>query len=110
MKTLKFIGCLLVLVSTNVHASRERQALEAFDRESLQIEATHFKNEFGRPYASVRDPNGFMHRAFKWDYIGRDFGLIKKISREGIQIREVRQDAHGEWVPQEIWIPVRKKD
>ena len=51
----------------------------------------------GRPYALLRVDN-LLYQARVGDYLGQNFGRITKISETEITLREVVQDAAGEWI------------
>ncbi len=98
--------CLFLLMPTIANAMREKDALEAFELSSLKLEAVYF-NDLCKPYASVRDPGGYLHRAFKGDYLGRNFGRVVELSKRGIKLREVFENKDGEWVEKETWVPIK---
>lgn len=107
--SLKLCGLLLSLAilvcPIQAGAMRERQALEAFELASLRLEAVYL-SDLCKPYASVRDPGGYLHRAFKGDYLGKYFGQVVELSEKGIKLREVFESKEGEWVERESWMPV----
>lgn len=104
---MKWLWLFLLLTSPLTALSmRERQALEAFDLASLKVEAVYFKNEIGRPYALVRDTNGYLHRAFLGDYLGRNSGRITQISKQRMELCELHEGSQGEWFKHCFSIPV----
>lgn len=94
---------LIALVPFFARAETERQALEAYDLESLSF-LTIYQQEGMGMYAIVRDPMGYVHRVFKGDRIGRNFGRVVDMSNAGLRLREVVQAADGEWVEREAWL------
>ena len=51
----------------------------------------------GRPYALLRVDN-LLYQVKAGDYLGQNFGKITKISETEIALREIVQDAAGEWI------------
>ena len=96
---------LVLLLPTQASATREKDALEAFELSLLRLEAVYLTDHC-KPYASVRDPGGYLHRAFKGDYVGKNFGQVVELSEQGIKLREVFENKEGEWVEKETWVPV----
>jgi len=106
MKCYGVVLLLLALLAPNyANATRNRQALEAFELWSLRLEDVYLSEQC-KPYASIRDPGGYLHRAFKGDYVGKNFGKVVELTERGIKLREVFETKDGEWVEKETWMPV----
>jgi hypothetical protein len=54
---------------------------------------------------SVMDPGGFPHAVRRGTYIGRDFGVISRMDAGSIEIRELLQNADGEWIERTVVLP-----
>ncbi|WP_377160101.1 pilus assembly protein PilP [Roseateles sp. UC29_93] len=74
---------------------RRREPLEAFPLDSMTMVGSVSRD--GRPYALLRVDN-LLYQARVGDYMGQNFGRITKISETEITLREVVQDAAGEWI------------
>lgn len=74
---------------------RRREPLEAFPLDSMAMVGSVQRD--GRPYALLRVDN-LLYQARVGDYLGQNFGRITKISETEITLREVVQDAAGEWI------------
>lgn len=74
---------------------RRREPLEAFPLDSMAMVGSVARD--GRPYALLRVDN-LLYQAKVGDYLGQNFGRITKISETEITLREVVQDAAGEWI------------
>lgn len=110
MKFYKYLVWLFLLLPAHAFATRERQSLEAFDVNSLAVKAIYFNKSRGYSYAIIRDPGGYVHRAYKGDYLGKNFGRIVELSRKkGVRALEAVQNEDGEWVEREVWIPFEQK-
>ncbi len=74
---------------------RPREALEEFPLESLKMVGYVYKNKVAN--AVVRAPDKKLYQVRAGNYLGMNFGLIKKISDTEIVIKEVVQDSSGDW-------------
>jgi len=75
--------------------ARRRQALEAFALESIALVGTLSKE--GKRVVLVR-AEGVLYQVTVGNYMGKNFGKITKVSDSGLVLREIAQDATGEWV------------
>lgn len=75
--------------------NRPREALEDFPLENLKMVGYVLKAKVG--YAVIRAPDGKLYQVKVGNYIGMNFGLIKKISDAEIVIKEEVQDSTGDW-------------
>lgn len=76
---------------------RPRQPLEEYPLDALRLVGTI--NKPGKPLRGViKDPKGTLHTVQKGDRIGQNYGKITQIGEEGIDIKELIQDANGEWI------------
>ena len=74
---------------------RKREPLEAFPLDTMTMVGSVSRDN--RPYALLRVDN-LLYQARVGDYLGQNFGRITKISETEITLREVVQDAAGEWI------------
>ena len=51
----------------------------------------------GKPVALVRVDN-LLYQVRVGNYLGQNYGRITKISESGLTLREIVQDAAGEWI------------
>ncbi len=75
--------------------NRPKEALEEFPLENLKMVGYVYKAKIG--YAVVRAPDGKLYQVRPGNYIGMNFGLIRKISSTGVEIKEEVQDSTGDW-------------
>lgn len=76
-------------------AERPRQPLEAFELDSLKLVGTL---KTGSTLSGlVAAPDGSIHRLFKGDYLGRDYGQIASVEPRGLILRETVRDSDGSW-------------
>lgn len=74
---------------------RPKEALEEFPLEGLKMVGYVLKAKVG--YAVVRAPDKKLYQVKVGNYIGMNFGLIKKVSGTSVEIKEVVQDSTGDW-------------
>lgn len=74
---------------------RPKEALEEFPLESLKMVGYVFKAKVG--HAVVRAPDKKLYQVKVGNYLGMNFGQIKKLTDTEIVIKEVVQDSTGDW-------------
>jgi type IV pilus assembly protein PilP len=75
--------------------NRRREPLEAYPLDNLSMVGSVVRS--GRPYALLRADN-LLYQIKVGDYIGQNYGRITRITETEITLREIVQDALGEWV------------
>ena len=75
--------------------NRRKEPLEAYPLDSMSMVGS--MNRLGRPYALLK-VDGLLYQVKPGDYIGQNYGRILKIGEGEIVLREVVQDAAGEWI------------
>jgi type IV pilus assembly protein PilP len=74
--------------------NRKKEPLEAFPLESLKMVGTLEQNK--TTYALIRaDAN--LYRVAPGNYLGTNFGKITDISESEVKVKELVQDAGGDW-------------
>jgi type IV pilus assembly protein PilP len=74
---------------------RRKEPLEAYPLDSMQMVGSVTKT--GRPYALLKVDN-LLYQVKPGDYLGQNYGKITKISETDVSLREIVQDAAGEWI------------
>jgi type IV pilus assembly protein PilP len=74
---------------------RRRETLEGFSLD--QIRMVGMMKQAGTNVALV-ETSGTTHLLRVGNYIGQNFGLVTRISETEVQLKEIVQDAAGEWV------------
>ena len=62
----------------------------------------------GRPYALLRVDN-LLYQVKQGDYLGQNYGKITKISETDVALREIVQDAAGEWIERTSALQLQEK-
>jgi type IV pilus assembly protein PilP len=75
--------------------NRRKEPLEAYPLDSMRMVGSVTRN--GRPYALLRVDN-LLYQVKSGDYIGQNYGKITSISETEVGLREIVQDAAGEWI------------
>lgn len=75
--------------------NRRKQPLEAYPLDSMTMVGSVVRD--GRSYALLRVDN-LLYQVKSGDYLGQNYGKITKISETDIALREIVQDAAGEWI------------
>ena len=75
--------------------ARRKEALEAFPLDAMAMVGSI--NKQGKPVALVRVDN-LLYQVRSGNYLGQNYGRITKISETEVSLREIVQDASGEWI------------
>jgi type IV pilus assembly protein PilP len=74
--------------------NRRKEALEAYPLESLKMVGTLQQQK--DIFALIRADNT-VYRVKKGNYMGQNFGLITDIGENDVKLKEIVQDAAGDW-------------
>jgi type IV pilus assembly protein PilP len=86
--------------------NRRREPLEAYPLDSMSMVGSVVKN--GRSYALLRVDN-LLYQVKTGDYLGQNYGKIVRISETEIALREIIQDAAGEWIERPSALQLQEK-
>ncbi|MBT9456904.1 MAG: pilus assembly protein PilP [Burkholderiaceae bacterium] len=86
--------------------SRRKQPLEAFPLDSMTMVGSVSRE--GRQYALLKVDN-LLYQVKSGDYLGVNYGKIMKISETDIALREIVQDAAGEWIERTSTLQLQEK-
>ncbi|MDE2401491.1 MAG: pilus assembly protein PilP [Burkholderiales bacterium] len=75
--------------------NRRKEPLEAYPLDSMSMVGS--VNRKGAPYALLKVDN-LLYQVKAGDYLGQNYGKILKITETEIELREIVQDAAGEWI------------
>ena len=73
---------------------RRKEPLEAYPLDTMRMVGT--LDGHGRRVALVR-VDGVLYQVHVGEHLGQNFGLVTKISDNEVSLREIAQDAAGEW-------------
>ena len=86
--------------------NRRREPLEAYPLDSMTMVGSVVRT--GRPYALLKVDN-LLYQVKPGDYLGQNYGKITKISETGVSLREIVQDAAGEWIERTSALQLQEK-
>jgi|APFre7841882724_1041349.scaffolds.fasta_scaffold112275_2 type IV pilus assembly protein PilP len=78
--------------------SRRREALEAFPLDNLKMVGNLVQ---GRSNVALLQAEAMVYQARIGNYVGQNFGQITRISETEVALKELVQDAAGDWVERE---------
>jgi type IV pilus assembly protein PilP len=85
--------------------NRRKEPLEDFPLDSMTMVGSVSKG--GRPHALLK-VNNLLYQVGVGDYIGQNFGRITAISETEIKLREIVQDAAGEWIERPMTLQLQE--
>ena len=86
--------------------NRRKEPLEAYPLDSMVMVGS--VNKQGRPSALLRVEN-LLYQVSPGDYIGQNYGKITKITETEVALREIVQDAAGEWIERISTLQLQEK-
>lgn len=86
--------------------NRRKEPLEAFPLDGMSMVGSLVKQ--GRTYALLRVGN-LLYQVKAGDYLGPNYGKITRITETEIVLREIVQDAAGEWIERPATLHLQEK-
>jgi type IV pilus assembly protein PilP len=86
--------------------NRRKEPLEAYPLDSMGMVGSITKS--GAPYALLRVDN-LLYQVKVGDYLGQNYGRITRIGETEIALREIVQDAAGEWIERPATLQLQEK-
>jgi type IV pilus assembly protein PilP len=88
--------------SLQPNMNRAKQALEAFPLESLIM--VGILSDAKQNKALIKAGDGIVYKVSVGHYIGQNYGLVKKISKNTIYLTEMIQDGAGAWSERDMTV------
>lgn len=85
---------------------RRKQPLEGYALDTMHMVGTLKKN--GRLVGLVKVDN-LLYQVLPGNYLGQNFGLVKAVDDRQIVLREIVQDAAGEWIERAASLEIQEK-
>ena len=85
--------------------TRRREPLEAYPLDAMAMVGS--LNRGGQAYALLRVEN-LLYQVRVGEYLGQNFGRITRIGETEIALREVVQDASGDWVERAVTLVLQE--
>ena len=86
--------------------NRRKEPLEAFPTDAMSMVGSVTKA--GQPFALLK-VDGLLYQAKLGDHLGQNFGKITKITETEVAMREIVQDAAGEWIERISTLQLQEK-
>jgi type IV pilus assembly protein PilP len=86
--------------------ARRKEPLEAFPLDAMSMVGSLIKK--GEPVALVKVDN-LLYQVKPGNYLGQNYGKITKVGESEVVLRELVQDAAGEWVERVATLQLQEK-
>ena len=86
--------------------ARRKQALEAYPLDTMAMVGSMVRA--GKPVALVR-VNNLLYQVRPGDYLGQNYGRVMKIDETEVALREIVQDAVGEWIERKAALQLQER-
>jgi type IV pilus assembly protein PilP len=86
--------------------ARRKEPLEGFPLDTMTMVGSMAKQ--GRPVALVRVDN-LLYQVRPGNYLGQNFGKIMKVGETEVVLREIVQDAAGEWIERTATLQLQER-
>ena len=85
---------------------RRKEALESFPLDSMALVGSMVRA--GQPVALVKVDN-LLYQVRPGNYLGQNYGRVSKISETEVTLREIVQDAVGEWIERTATLQLQER-
>lgn len=85
---------------------RRKEPLEAYPLDSMSMVGTLVKQ--GQPVALVKVDN-LLYQVRPGNYLGQNYGRIMKVGESELVLREIVQDAGGEWIERTATLQLQER-
>jgi type IV pilus assembly protein PilP len=86
--------------------NRRKEPLEAYPLDSMAMVGSLLQT--GQPVALLRIDN-LLYQIKVGSYLGQNFGRVTKISETEVALREIVQDAAGEWIERSATLQLQER-
>ena len=86
--------------------SRRKEPLESYPLDSMQMVGSLIKE--GLPVALLRVDN-LIYQVRPGNYLGQNYGKILKVGETDVVLREIVQDAAGEWIERTATLQLQER-
>lgn len=85
--------------------ARRKEALESFPLDAMTMVGSLVKA--GQPVALIKVDN-LLYQVRPGNYLGQNYGKVTKINETEITLREIAQDAVGEWIERAVTLQLQE--
>jgi len=86
--------------------NRRKEPLEAFPLDSMGMVGSVARG--GQPFALLRVDN-LLYQVKVGDYLGQNYGRVTRIAETEVTLREIVQDAAGEWIERSVSLQLQER-
>jgi type IV pilus assembly protein PilP len=86
--------------------TRRKEPLESYPLDAMKMVGSLIKE--GRPVALLRIDN-LVYQVSPGNYLGQNFGKVLKIGETELVLREIVQDAAGEWIERTATLQLQER-
>ncbi|HSI53824.1 MAG: pilus assembly protein PilP [Ramlibacter sp.] len=86
--------------------ARRKEPLESYPLDAMAMVGSLMKE--GKPVALVRVDN-LLYQVRPGNYLGQNFGKITKVGETDVVLREIVQDAAGEWIERTATLQLQER-
>jgi type IV pilus assembly protein PilP len=86
--------------------NRRKEPLEAYPLDSMSMVGSVARG--GRPYALLRVDN-LLYQVTVGDHLGQNYGRVTRIDETEVALREIVQDAAGEWIERNASLQLQER-
>ena len=86
--------------------ARRKQALEAYPLDTMVMVGS--MERAGKPVALIR-VNNLLYQVRPGEYLGQNYGRVMKIDETEVALREIVQDAVGEWIERSAALQLQER-
>jgi type IV pilus assembly protein PilP len=86
--------------------SRRKESLESFPLDSMSFVGSILKP--GQPPVALLMVDSLLYHVKAGSYLGQNYGRIMKVSETELTLREIVQDAGGEWVERVATLQIKE--
>jgi len=87
---------------------RRKEALEQYPIDSMSMVGSLTEPTTGRQHALLKVDN-LLYQVKVGDYLGQNYGKITRITETEVALREIVQDAAGEWIERTSTLQLQEK-
>lgn len=86
--------------------NRRKEPLEAYPLDSMAMVGSLVKQ--GQPVALIKVDN-LLYQVKPGNYLGQNYGRITKVGETEVELRELVQDATGEWIERKATLQLQER-
>ena len=86
--------------------NRRKEALEAYPLDTMAMVGS--LQRAGQPVALVRVDN-LLYQVKPGNYLGQNYGRVMKVTETEVVLREIVQDATGDWIERTATLQLQEK-